>query len=228
MPKERRCMSSDGEKTLLNRPSDKLCARNTLRAILKTCSGTGRGKNKTIVFQSVWQQKCTTASPVSFSSTNTVPGPVFTVSATIRGKSWSNAIELWLKEHPFVDVARMLTLSKNLEKLLAFVIVLRDCPNERDLFCDLFKACDNIVRGNRLLPHFLMRFDFAIYSREEIGQTRKEDRRFLSKKVAFDPEKDTMAIIHAKRCRPFKGLDGLKMDQQTEDMPSPGNSENAE
>lgn len=216
MPKLTPRQIQQGELKLLNKPPRELCNAGTLRQ-LKSARRNLRGKTKAILVQAVFQKK-SSIPPSSLSSPDALPGDVVSISETIRGSSWANAVRLWLQEDPFLELARAVTLSRSPENILGFLIVLRNCPGDPDMLPALHKACDKIVKGKRLLPYFRHNFDFTVYDPDKLCDLERKkmmrDKMQPFKMVAFDSVKDILVVMHIQKCSPFREFLGCTMDQR--------------
>ena len=153
------------ETSLLDKPIDERCKASTLRAFAKTSRATARKKNK-----SIWVQAILSNRP----SPNAIAGHAVTVWETIRGKCWSNALKLWLREDRFLALARSVSPPQNPHKIVAFAVALQNCPDEPELLGDLYKLCNKIVQGRCLTAQFLKRFKFTIYDQRGLCNLTKE------------------------------------------------------
>lgn len=217
------------EKKLLDKPPGELCKKETLRAIAKSSKPVPRIPTKSILVQAVFE-KNVSSSRKRRASQNTVTSDGVTVCDTIKGMEWTNAMKLWLRVDRFLELARISALSQASEKLLAFMIVLRRCPDEPELLSALYDSCDKIVQGKRLTPQFLKFFEFAIYGRDELYQLKRVmgDDCALFKKVKLDPERDKLAVIYSKRCALFDKVHSWRKEDGMQENVSSTNQEGLE
>lgn len=218
------------EKKLLEKPPSELCKEKTLRAIAKSSKPAApRIPTKSILVQAVFE-KNVSSSRERRASQNTVTSDGLTVWETIKGMQWTNAMKLWLRVDRFLELARISALSQTSEKLLAFMIVLRRCPDEPELLSALYDSCDKIVRGKRLTPQFLKVFEFAIYGRDELYQLKSvmSDDCALFKKVKLDPERDKLAVIYSERCALFDKVRSWRKEDGMQENVSSTNQEGLE
>ena len=216
MSQASRFLKSVCETTLLNKPSHERCKVSTLRAFAKRSGAGVRKKTKSILVQAIVSSQ---------SSPKPLAGNVVTIWETIRGKCWTNALELWLQEDRFFELVKSVSLSQNPERILAFAVALHNCPDEPELLGHLYKLCDKIVHGKLLTPQFMKYFNFTIYDRGGLCNLKKEmgENCDLLKKLKLDPDKDALVVIHSTAFTSFKGFGGWKMEEDAEEVYSSRN-----
>lgn len=206
-----KCMKQ--EEVVLSKRTNKL---RDLRALLK-----GRKRNipkneKAILICAVFLQKRAMGA-TSFAGPNVqVGGKVVAISETIREKSWSQGIEMWLKEEKFIDLVRPIVPPACAARTLGFMITLRRYHYEPEDQDALEEVCNAIVRGRKLTAYCMKRFDYAIFDGDRLVDLRDsmEDHAFFAKNQ-LDVEGDLMIVIHSKTCCPFKDIRSLSDEDET-------------
>ena len=201
------------EEVVLGKLSNKL---RDLTALLK-----GRKRNipkndKAILICAVFLRKGAMGA-TSFASPNIqVGGKVVVISETIREKSWSEGIELWLKEDKFIDLVRPIVPPGCAATTLGFMITLRRYHYEPEDQDALEEVCNAIVRGRKLTAYCMKHFDYAIFDGDQLVDVRDlmEDHAFFTKNQ-LDVESDLMVVIHSKTCYPFEDIRSLSDEDET-------------
>lgn len=209
------------ELKVLSKPSQESCKSPTLKSILKGGKRTIPKKDKAILVQAVFQKNAVIGR-TSFLSPNTVPGSkVALISETIRGKSWSNAVGVWLQVDAFLKLARAVAIDCDRDKILAFMIVLHNYSNDLDMLKTAYRACEKVASGTRLLAHFGRKFSFEVFGPDELYTMRDliHSNAAMFNKVRLQVDKDLLAVIHVNVCSPFKEIQGWKMDPEMEILP---------
>lgn len=134
------------------------------------------------------------------------------ISQTIRDKSWTEAIELWLEENTFRELTRAtIPLGSSWNNVRAFVVILRCCKgisqrqDWEDFVQKTLEACNAIANGKKLQALYMRRFKPLIlheYKQLEFVRLALERNKLLKKNL-LDSENDMLIVFSSGDCHPF-------------------------
>lgn len=134
------------------------------------------------------------------------------ISQTIRDKSWTEAIELWLEENTFRELTRAtIPLGSSWNNVRAFVVILRGCKgisqrqDWEDFVQKTLEACNAIANGKKLQAQYMRRFKpLILHEHEQLEFVRLAlERNKLLKKNLLDSENDMLIVFSSGDCHPF-------------------------
>ena len=134
------------------------------------------------------------------------------ISQTIRDKSWTEAIELWLEENTFRELTRAtIPLGSSWNDVRAFVVILRGCKgisqrqDWEDFVQKTVEVCNAIANGKKLQAQYMRRFkSLILHEHEQLEFVRLAlERNKLLKKNLLDSENDMLIVFSSGDCHPF-------------------------
>ena len=134
------------------------------------------------------------------------------ISQTIRDKSWTEAIELWLEENTFRELTRAtIPLGSSWNNVRAFVVILRGCKgisqrqDWQDFVQKTVEVCNAITNGKKLQAQYMRRFkSLILHEHEQLEFVRLAlERNKLLKKNLLDSENDMLIVFSSGDCHPF-------------------------
>lgn len=134
------------------------------------------------------------------------------ISQTIRDKSWTEAIELWLEENTFRELTRAtIPLGSSWNDVRAFVVILRGCKgisqrqDWEDFVQKTVEVCNAITNGKKLQAQYMRRFkSLILHEHEQLEFVRLAlERNKLLKKNLLDSENDMLIVFSSGDCHPF-------------------------
>lgn len=134
------------------------------------------------------------------------------ISQTIRDKSWTEAIELWLDENTFRELTRAtIPLGSSWNNVRAFVVILRGCKgisqrqDWEDFVQKTLEVCNAITNGKKLQAQYMRRFkSLILHEHEQLEFVRLAlERNKLLKKNLLDSENDMLIVFSSGDCHPF-------------------------
>ena len=134
------------------------------------------------------------------------------ISQTIRDKSWTEAIELWLEENTFRELTRAtIPLGSSWNNVRGFVVILRGCKgisqrqDWKDFVQKTLEACNAIANGKKLQAQYMRRFKpLILHEHEQLEFVRLAlERNKLLKKNLLDSENDILIVFSSGDCHPF-------------------------
>ena len=134
------------------------------------------------------------------------------ISQTIRDKSWTEAIELWLDENTFRELTRAtIPLGSSWNDVRAFVVILRGCKgisqrqDWEDFVQKTVEVCNAITNGKKLQAQYMRRFkSLILHEHEQLEFVRLAlERNKLLKKNLLDSENDMLIVFSSGDCHPF-------------------------
>lgn len=134
------------------------------------------------------------------------------ISQTIRDKSWTEAIELWLEENTFRELTRAtIPLGSSWNDVRAFVVILRGCKgisqrqDWEDFVQKTLEVCNAITNGKKLQAQYMRRFkSLILHEHEQLEFVRLAlERNKLLKKNLLDSENDMLIVFSSGDCHPF-------------------------
>lgn len=134
------------------------------------------------------------------------------ISQTIRDKSWTEAIELWLEENTFRELTRAtIPLGSSWNNVRAFVVILRGCKgisqrqDWEDFVQKTLEVCNAITNGKKLQAQYMRRFkSLILHEHEQLEFVRLAlERNKLLKKNLLDSENDMLIVFSSGDCHPF-------------------------
>lgn len=134
------------------------------------------------------------------------------ISQTIRDKSWTEAIELWLEENTFRELTRAtIPLGSSWNNVRAFVVILRGCKgisqrqDWEDFVQKTVEVCNAITNGKKLQAQYMRRFkSLILHEHEQLEFVRLAlERNKLLKKNLLDSENDMLIVFSSGDCHPF-------------------------
>lgn len=134
------------------------------------------------------------------------------ISQTIRDKSWTEAIELWLDENTFRELTRAtIPLGSSWNDVRAFVVILRGCKgisqrqDWEDFVQKTLEVCNAITNGKKLQAQYMRRFkSLILHEHEQLEFVRLAlERNKLLKKNLLDSENDMLIVFSSGDCHPF-------------------------
>ena len=134
------------------------------------------------------------------------------ISQTIRDKSWTEAIELWLEQNIFRELtSATIPLGSCWINVRAFVVILRGCKgisqrqDWEDFVQKTVEACNAIANGKMLQAQYMRRFKpLILHEYEQLEFVRLAlERNKLLKKNLLESENDMLIVFSSGDCHPF-------------------------